>query len=157
MSVDLEELAALIELLEGAGFTDFQYDKGDFHLTVRRGPLPARRPPHEQAPARANRLAAPDPQPSAPAGLAVTTEGVDAAIVRAPLFGAFYRSPKPGDPPFVEIGSIVERDTVVCIIEVMKLMNSVIAGTAGEIVGIYPQNGDMVEVEQALFAIRRAT
>jgi acetyl-CoA carboxylase biotin carboxyl carrier protein len=151
MSVNLEELAALIELLEGADFTDFQFDKGDFHLTVRRGALPLGRPIERSR--RARSPEPPDSEPRAPAGT-VLPEHVDATIVRAPLFGAFYRAPKPGDPPFVEIGSVVEPDAVVCIIEVMKLMNSVTAGTAGEIVGIYPQNGDMVEVSQPLFAIR---
>jgi acetyl-CoA carboxylase biotin carboxyl carrier protein len=70
------------------------------------------------------------------------------------MLGTFYRSPKPGDAPFVEVGDKVETDSVVGIVEVMKLMNSVAAGVAGEVTAVHAQNGDLVEFDQPLFSVR---
>ncbi|MFH5822936.1 acetyl-CoA carboxylase biotin carboxyl carrier protein [Georgenia sp. AZ-5] len=78
-------------------------------------------------------------------------------LVRAPMLGTFYRSPKPGEPPFAEPGDTVEADSVLCIIEVMKLMNSVVAGVAGEVVASYARDGELVEFDQPLFVIREAS
>ena len=72
-----------------------------------------------------------------------------------PLLGNFYAAPRPGDPAFVEVGDKVTEDTVVGIIEVMKLMNSVRAGVAGTVVAILAQNGSAVEEGQPLVRIRR--
>lgn len=74
--------------------------------------------------------------------------------VKSPLLGVFYRAPKPGEPPFVEVGDRVEAETVIGIIEVMKLMNSARAGTAGEVVEIVAQNGEMVEHGEVLMLVR---
>ena len=76
--------------------------------------------------------------------------------VPAPLLGAFYRAPKPGAAPFVEVGDSVEADTVIGIIEVMKLMNSVPAGIAGVVTEILAQNGQLVEHGQPLIRVRPA-
>jgi acetyl-CoA carboxylase biotin carboxyl carrier protein len=70
------------------------------------------------------------------------------------MLGTFYGAPKPGEEPFVRVGDIVEPDSVVCIIEVMKLMNSVRAGMAGEVVAVLASDGSLVEYDQALIAIR---
>lgn len=72
----------------------------------------------------------------------------------APLLGVYYRAPKPGEPPFVEVGSRVEPDSTVGIIEVMKLMNTVRAGARGEIVAIAARNGELVEYGEALMFVR---
>ena len=74
--------------------------------------------------------------------------------MKSPLLGVFYRAPKPGEPAFVEIGSRVEEDTVVGIIEVMKLMNSARAGVTGEVVEIIGTNGEMVEHGECLMLVR---
>ena len=74
--------------------------------------------------------------------------------VLSPLLGVFYRAPKPGEPPFVEVGARVEADTVIGIIEVMKLMNSARAGVAGEVVEILGVNGEMVEHGEVLMLVR---
>jgi acetyl-CoA carboxylase biotin carboxyl carrier protein len=76
--------------------------------------------------------------------------------VTAPLLGSFYGAPKPGDAPFVSVGDRVEADTVVCIIEVMKLMNSVVAGVAGIVAAIHANDGELVEHGQTLFTIQPA-
>ena len=78
------------------------------------------------------------------------------ADVPSPLLGVFYRAPRPGDAPFVEVGATVEEDTVIAIIEVMKLMNSVRAGVAGVVAEIPAQNGALVEYGETLIRVRRA-
>jgi acetyl-CoA carboxylase biotin carboxyl carrier protein len=160
MDLDLEELAAVIELLDKADFTDFRYEKGDLRIAVRRGGPPLDEQPARSAPApsvisetaqaptapQRARVASPSPRD------VVAEEGT--VLVRASMLGTFYRSPKPGDAPFVEIGDKVDPDSVVCIVEVMKLMNSVSAGVSGEIVAVHAQNGDLVEFDQPLFSVR---
>jgi acetyl-CoA carboxylase biotin carboxyl carrier protein len=75
--------------------------------------------------------------------------------VSSPLLGTFYRAPKPGAAPFVEVGSVVEEDTVIAIIEVMKLMNTVRAGVRGTVTEILVSDGALVEYEQTLLRIRK--
>ncbi len=76
------------------------------------------------------------------------------ADVTAPLLGNYYQAPRPGDPPFVEVGDRVSEDTVIGIIEVMKLMNSVRAGVAGTVVAHLVQNGTAVELGQPLIRVK---
>jgi acetyl-CoA carboxylase biotin carboxyl carrier protein len=75
--------------------------------------------------------------------------------VKAPMLGAFYRTPKPGAPPYVDVGSLVNEDDPVCIIEVMKLFNTVKAGVRGRIAQICAEQGQMVEFQQTLFLIEK--
>jgi acetyl-CoA carboxylase biotin carboxyl carrier protein len=93
------------------------------------------------------------PPPEAAASPAPAVEGV--AIV-SPMLGTFYRAPAPGAPPFVDVGARVEPDTIVCIIEVMKMMNSVPAGLAGTIAAIHVENAQPVEYGQPLFRVEPA-
>jgi acetyl-CoA carboxylase biotin carboxyl carrier protein len=74
--------------------------------------------------------------------------------IPSPMLGTFYRAEAPGDKPFVNVGSAVEPDTTVCIIEVMKMMNSVPAGTSGTIVEVCPGNAELVEYGQPLFRVQ---
>lgn len=76
--------------------------------------------------------------------------------VQSPLLGTFYRSPKPGAPPFVDVGSVVDEDTTVAIIEVMKLMNTVRAGVRGTVTEVLASDGALVEFEQPLLRVRKA-
>lgn len=73
--------------------------------------------------------------------------------IDAPMLGVFYRAPRPGAPPFVDVGTQVEPETIVCIIEVMKMMNSVPAGVAGTIAEVRVDNADAVEYGQPLFRV----
>jgi acetyl-CoA carboxylase biotin carboxyl carrier protein len=85
------------------------------------------------------------------------TEITDGAVtIDSPMLGTFYRAESPGAAPFVERGSTVEPDTIVCIIEVMKMMNSVPAGVSGRIVEICPENAQLVEYGQPLFRVQPA-
>jgi acetyl-CoA carboxylase biotin carboxyl carrier protein len=96
--------------------------------------------------------------PKAGAPRAAEPSGAEApggATVRAPMIGTFYRAPRPGVAPFVDIGAKVGQHTVIGIIEVMKLMNSVSAGAAGTVTEIYASDGQLVEAEQVLMRLRQ--
>jgi acetyl-CoA carboxylase biotin carboxyl carrier protein len=177
MDVDLEELAAIIEQLDKTEFTDFLYEKGELRLHVRRGgyipegAVQANAVPAAAIVAAATPSPAPVPQPGtvpAPAPIAVSPNGHSPAIspdslpeghilVTAPMLGTYYGASKPGEPAFVRVGDSVAADAVLCIVEVMKLMNSVTAGSAGEVTAVFVKDGDLVEFEQPLFAIRAAS
>ena len=83
-------------------------------------------------------------------------DGSDGVTIEAPMLGVFYRAPSPGAPPFVDVGTRVEVGTIVCIIEVMKMMNSVPAGLAGTIAEIHVANAEAVEYGQPLFRVEPA-
>ena len=163
LNIDLEEIAAVVRLIKGAEFSEFRYAKGDVSLVVRRGELPADSGGETTAaaaptPPPAPKVVAPVParQPGAPPrgpGSETALQGPSSSVT-APLLGSFYGAPKPGDPPFVRVGDRVEPDTVVCIIEVMKLMNSVVAGVGGTITAVHASDGELVEHGQALFTIQ---
>src|SRR5215216_4108411 len=163
-SVNLEELRELIELLRENGLAELELENEGFRVRLRREsavtesapvaatPAPAPGPAPEKAPAAA-------PAASGPAhpGTQATTAAAqdqDLHIISSPIVGTFYRSPSPSADAFVKIGSNVEDDTVVCIIEAMKLMNEIQAETTGEVVKIYVENGQPVEYGQPLFGIK---
>ena len=162
-SVNLDELRELIALLRDNGLAELELEREDFRVRLRREgvfsgssdnsqPVAATAPAANPAPAAANPPAA----PSHPGAQATTqaSRDQDLHIVPSPIVGTFYRSPSPTAEPFVKIGSNVEADTVVCIIEAMKLMNEIQAETTGEVVKIYVENGQPVEYGQPLFGIR---
>jgi acetyl-CoA carboxylase biotin carboxyl carrier protein len=151
---DLETILKLVQSAEHLG--DFHLKYGDFELRVSRMPAGAA----EGASAATMPRAAEPMQPVAAAVAADVTPArrSDAippgmAAVKAPMVGTFYRSPSPGAPAFIDVGSRVARDTVICIIEVMKLMNTVHAGTAGTVREIRPGNSEPVEFGQVLVVI----
>ena len=73
--------------------------------------------------------------------------------IKSPMLGTFYRSPEPGDPPFVEMGTVVKEETTICVIEVMKLFSAITAGIRGRITRICAEDGQMVEYDQVLFLV----
>jgi acetyl-CoA carboxylase biotin carboxyl carrier protein len=89
---------------------------------------------------------------------ATTVEGaeteIELAVVKSPIVGTFYRSPEPGAPAFVEIGTAVKKGQVLCIIEAMKLMNEIDSEYDGEVANVYVENGQPVQYGERLFAIR---
>ena len=160
-SVNMEELRELIGLLRENGLAELELENEGFRVRLRRESAsePASHtaaPPPAPAPAPA----APTPaSPAAPAhpGTQATTaasQDQDLHIIPSPIVGTFYRSPSPAADPFVKIGSNVEPESVVCIIEAMKLMNEIQAEATGEVVKIYGENGQPVEYGQPLFGIR---
>ena len=159
--MDLEEMAAIIEQLDKTDFTDFSYEKGDLRIRVKRGGTlaDADPPPTDNAdtaePTPATTATAAT-EPTTPTTVAAVQPRNDVVTVDAPMLGTFYMAPKPGEPPFVEIGQTVAADSTICIIEVMKLMNSIEAGVSGEVVEVYVDDGALVEFGQPLFGIRAA-
>jgi acetyl-CoA carboxylase biotin carboxyl carrier protein len=94
--------------------------------------------------------------PPGPPALTATSEDVDLAIIKSPIVGTFYRSSEPGAKPFAEVGQMVKKGEVLCIIEAMKLMNEINAECDGEVVKVYVENGQAVHYGERLFAIRPA-
>jgi acetyl-CoA carboxylase biotin carboxyl carrier protein len=170
MSLTAKDVAEILRLLEESSFDELELEAGDLKLSLRRGTDGVA--PRVAAPSTASRSPSPkgggsksaSGNGSSPSGGSPREAGeggsprasVDGVEVPAPLLGVFYRAPKPGEAPFVEIGSKVEEDTVIGIIEVMKLMNSVRAGVRGEIVEICAQNAALVEYGEALIRVRPA-
>ncbi len=106
--------------------------------------------PVAPAPALAPAVAQPAPAPAATSSASVP-EG--AVLVGAPYLGTFYRSPKPGSPPYVEVGDTVGAESELCLVEVMKLFTAVRAGVAGKIVSVLANDGELVSADQPLFAV----
>jgi acetyl-CoA carboxylase biotin carboxyl carrier protein len=159
-SVNMEELRELIALMRENGVAELELEREDFRVRLRRDSI-AGASSHAAEPAYPAPVPAPAPVPSTPAPAHPGTEAETAAskdqdlqMIPSPIVGTFYRSPSPNAEPFVKIGSNVEEDTVVCIIEAMKLMNEIQAETSGEVVKIYVENGQPVEYGQPLFGIK---
>ena len=151
MSLTLADLDQIMKLFDQSNFSEMKLKTGDLELHLRK--------PGAAFPAAATTpgVAAPEPEvpaPAAPAATALPPPGEGEIDVLSPLLGVYYRAPKPGEPPFVELGQSVEADAIVGIVEVMKLMNSVRAGVKGVIVAIHAPNAEMVEYEQPLIRVR---
>jgi len=161
-SVNMEELRELIALLRDNGLAELELENEGFRVRLRREPTgfepsPAPMPlPPPPSPAPVASATAPIPSPAHPGtqASAAASQDQDLHIISSPIVGTFYRSPSPSAEAFVKIGSNVEQETVVCIIEAMKLMNEIQAETTGEVVKIYVENGQPVEYGQPLFGVR---
>jgi acetyl-CoA carboxylase biotin carboxyl carrier protein len=165
-----KEIKELIEFLVEKDIAEFELERGDVKVRVRRAgadmhvappemryiamppaaapaaPMPATPPAHAAAPG-----------PAAPAAAPVVAEAADEAgahIIRSPIVGTFYEAPSPGAPPFVKVGDTVNTGQVLCIIEAMKLMNEIESDYAGEVCKKYVTNAQPVEYGQPLFAVR---
>ncbi len=166
-SVNMDELRQLIALLRDNGLAELELERDRFRVRLRRemtlSAAPARieavtpellLPVARPAASPAEQAAGIPTHPGAQAETAAQ-EDQDLQIIPSPIVGTFYRSPSPTAEAFVKIGSKVAPETVVCIIEAMKLMNEIQAETEGEVVKIYVENGQPVEYGQPLFGIRR--
>jgi len=152
MTLTAKDVAEILRLLEASTFDSLSLEIDGVKVHLQRGSAAPARP--AAAPVSAPQPS-PGPQPvqSAARKARPASESGLAEIV-SPLLGIFYRAPKPGEPPFVEVGSKVTEETVIGIIEVMKLMNSVHAGVRGEIVEILGANGTLVEYGEVLVRVR---
>lgn len=150
MTLTQDDILNILKMVEQAPIGRLSVQSGGLKLEVVKGAegmfVPAAALPQPLPPA-------PAPVASPPvAGEPATTAGTG-VIIKAPLLGIFYRRPEPGAPAYVEEGSMVEEDTTVALIEVMKLFNPVKAGVRGRIRRICVENGDLVEYRQNLFEI----
>lgn len=153
MSLTAADVAEIMRLVEASGFDELSLELNGVKLNLRRGAAPAEKSPAPLAPSA---IATPAPArsaaPKAPEKAAASANP-NLHDVTAPLLGTFYRAPKPGAPPFVEVGAAVDADTVIGIIEVMKLMNTVRAGTCGTVAEILAGDAALVEYGETILRI----
>ncbi len=166
-----KEIRELIEFLVDKDIAEFELERGDVKLRVKRGgvaiaaapaPVIALTAPsaapvgastHHSAPVAS--APAPEPATSTPAAAsAEADETAGAHMIKSPIVGTFYESPSPGAPPFVKPGDTVSVGQVLCIVEAMKLMNEIESDYSGTVVKCFVQNGQPVEYGQALFAVK---
>ncbi len=155
MQLDHDQLRELLTFLGESDIQELRLEGDDFRLVVRRN-LPAAAPTAPAAPP----LPAAAPTPPAPVAESPSppppTSRSDLQPLTAPMVGTFYRSPAPGEPAFVELGSRIQAGQPVCILEAMKLMNELEAEISGEVVEILVESGTPVEFGQVLMRIRPA-
>ena len=153
--MDLKELKALLRLMEGNDVEELEVEEGGRRVHIRRRPVPGRVPPAAMNPAPpAATSAAATASPLSPMAAAAETAGL--IPVESPMVGTFFRAPAPGAEPYVKEGDLIQKGTVVCIIEAMKLMNEIEAEVKGRIARILAENGQPVEFGQRLFLIEPA-
>ena len=149
MSLTARDIAEIAKLLDSSQFSSLDLTMGEFRLRIRRdGGWSGR----DDEPAPAASRAEPDASP--PLGQEAGAARVGEVDVPAPLLGNFYTAPRPGDAPFVEPGDAVDEETVIGIIEVMKLMNPIRAGVAGTVVAVLAADGSAIEEGQPLVRVR---
>jgi acetyl-CoA carboxylase biotin carboxyl carrier protein len=149
---DLKEIKAIIDLMKKHDLSVFEIEKEGFRLKLEKGPsaqAAAVAPPAAPGPPKAVSAAA-ETTPAAPKAI----ESVPLKEIVSPMVGTFYRGSSPDAPPFVDVGKTVAEDTVVCIIEAMKVMNEIKAETGGIIAEVVAENGKPVQFGQVLFRIR---
>lgn len=149
--MDLKDIKAIIDLMKKNAISEFELERQDFKIRLKRGALTVV-PTGEEAPAPAYTSVASAPaQAALPPAAATTSQDTQ---IKAPMVGTFYRAPSPESPSYVEIGSEVTPETVVCIIEAMKVMNEIKAEVHGVITQALLENGKPVEYGQPLFRVR---
>ena len=152
MSLTAKDIAEIARLLDQSHFTSLDLQMGDFRLRIRRDGGWSRRDEDDE---RAAPMPAPAfSEPPPPIGQEAGAARVGEIDVPAPLLGNFYAAPRPGDPPFVEVGDPVSEGTTIGIIEVMKLMNPIRAGVAGTVVALLATDGSAVDEGQPLVRVR---
>jgi len=149
---DIKEIKTLIDLMKKNDLLVFEIEKEGFRIKIQRGPS-------GQAAAVAPLLTAISPEaattpPEAASGLPKAIESVPLKEIVSPMVGTFYRAASPEAPAFVDVGKTVTEETVVCIIEAMKVMNEIKAETSGVIAEVVAENGKPVQFGQALFKVR---
>lgn len=169
-SLSQDEIFQLLKIVEDSSFDELYLEMGGLKLTLKKhagsepGPIPYHTkvdggepyPPLDaERPDADERMSFSIPEKQKTASI----EGPQEAgyiHIRSPMLGTFYRASKPGAPPFVEEGRMVDADDTVCIIEVMKLFNTVKSGVKGRIAKVLVRDGEMVEFQQTLFLVTEA-
>jgi acetyl-CoA carboxylase biotin carboxyl carrier protein len=172
MDLSQDDVIQILKIMNESSFDELHLKMGDLELAVNKQGSPARLESQEFAPHantgspatnKTNRTAADSPAPSNLVQAAEAQEikrSIEAEIaelklvpIKSPMLGVFFRAPKPGEPPFVEDGSVVEKNTTLCTIEVMKLFSTIKAGINGRIKRICADDGELVEHGQVLFLV----
>ncbi|CAN5168081.1 acetyl-CoA carboxylase biotin carboxyl carrier protein [soil metagenome] len=155
----MDELYELANLVDEHGFTDFEFENANIRVRLSKNPAPQIVHAQQYVPSPVSQ--------SSPAVSQSTSENKSESAsaetssddglhkITSPIVGTFYGSPAPDKEPYVKEGSNVSAETIVCIVEAMKLMNEIQAEVSGEIVKVYVENGQPVEYGQPLFGIRK--
>ncbi len=146
---DLERIRQLVELMEQHDLSEVDLRSGDVRVSVSRGGQIVQQVVGHAAPPAVH---SPPPTTDTPSTPPAADEG-KLITIKSPVVGTFFASAKPGEPAFVKPGDQVEPDTVVCIVEAMKVFNEIPAGVSGKVVRALVQNEQAVEYNQALFAV----
>jgi len=145
---DLDRLQQLVEMMEKHGLSEVNLRRGDEQWRLRRG---AREVVHAAPPQMTFASAAPVAT-SAPAAAPAEPSGL--IDIKSPTVGTFYAAPSPGEPAFVTVGSVVTPETIVCLLEAMKVFNQIPSEVSGTITAILVKSGDAIEFGQPLFRVR---
>jgi len=154
--LDLNKIKQVVDLMKKSDLSEFEIQDQEFKLRIKRdvaGRAPAA-PAAPVAAAPAPVAAAPAPVAAAPAPAAPAAADPSIKLVTSPMVGTFYATPSPDNPPFVTVGSPIKADSVVCIIEAMKVMNEIQAELSGTVVECLVANGTSVEFGQPLFRVK---
>ncbi len=148
MPLNDDDVREILRIIDESDLDELRIETNGFSLHVRKGAEPA----DARSEAVLARTAS-ERAPTAPEGASASQSPAGLETVASPMLGTFYRAEQPGASPFVEVGARVGPETTVCIIEVMKMMNSVPAGVSGTIAEIVPENGQLVEYGDPLFRV----
>ena len=154
--MDLKDIKAIIDLMKKNSISEFELERQDFKIRLKRGPSAGAIPiQYDEMPT----LAAPFPAAALSSGTATTavqapSGGASEVEIKSPMIGTFYRAPSPESAPYVDIGTEVNPESVVCIIEAMKVMNEIKAEVKGVVTQALVENAKPVEFGQPLFKVR---
>ena len=163
MPLNDDDVREILRIIDESELDELSIETEGFSLHVRKGGAPAVTADAGTADARSEsvhrrtlseRAPATSATPATPATAPSPAESNGLETIASPMLGTFYRAEAPGAAPFVEVGATVGPETTVCIIEVMKMMNSVPAGVSGTIAEIVPENGTLVEYGDPLFRVK---
>ena len=156
--MDLDEIKKILELMREHELAEFELEGESSKLRLRKHGPPhwTATPPVSPVPYVASPpgVGVPAPPPPPTHVLTPDSEDVDLAIIKSPIVGTFYRASEPGAKAFAEVGQMVRKGQVLCIIEAMKLMNEINAECDGELVKAYVENGQAVQYGERLFAVK---
>ena len=154
--MELEQIKAIIAMMKDNDLSEFSMEQDGLKIRIKRGPE-GFQPTVTLPPAVPTQLAAAPVSTQAPAAASAAPApavAANAKHIESPMVGTFYRSASPDAPPYVEVGQEVDVETVVCIIEAMKVMNEIKAEVKGVITEVMAENAKPVEIGQKLFAVR---
>jgi acetyl-CoA carboxylase biotin carboxyl carrier protein len=159
--MDLDTLKQILNLVREHELSELEVEQDGLRFKIRKDSAVAAAAPPSPVPSRSPEVAVgsaavPTLSSSAPSTVALETaeSEIELAVVKSPIVGTFYRSPEPGAPSFVDVGTTVKKGQVLCIIEAMKLMNEIDSEYDGEIINVYVESGQPVQYGERLFAIR---
>jgi len=155
--MDLNYVKKLVKLLSESAVDEIEIEEDGKKIRIAKNAVPASLPSMAPPPVPAAAVSGAIPYaPGGPAGAAAPPPEHHLHEIKSPIVGTFYRAPAPDAAPFVQVGSVIQPGTVLCIVEAMKLMNEIEGDVAGTIAKIMVENGQPVEYDQTLFLVEKS-